>query len=52
VNQIQEWTGKCQRCFSLSENHTMSIFDVTLICLDCRDKETKELEKEKEKERK
>lgn len=39
MNQIREWNGTCQRCYSLSELHTMSMFDVSLICLKCADGE-------------
>jgi hypothetical protein len=35
MNQIREWNGVCQRCFNPSELHTMSMFDVALICLNC-----------------
>ena len=35
MNQLREWTGRCQRCGEATDMHTMSIFDVTLICMDC-----------------
>jgi hypothetical protein len=48
VNQLQEWTGKCQRCFIKSEVFTMSIIDVAFICFRCRDAEIAEREKRRE----
>jgi hypothetical protein len=51
VNQLREWTGKCQRCFVESDVFTMSMLDVALICLRCRDAETAR-DKEKNKEKK
>ena len=39
MNQIREWSGKCQRCFSPSDCYTMSMLDVSLICLVCADLE-------------
>ena len=39
MNQIREWDGRCQKCSTETNVHTMSIFDVTLICMDCADKE-------------
>jgi len=41
VNQLAEWTGKCQRCFNKSDMYTMSMFDVALICMDCKDAEAR-----------
>ena len=35
MNQLREWTGKCQRCMCDSEAHIMSMFDVSLICNQC-----------------
>jgi hypothetical protein len=35
MNQLREWTGKCQHCFEACEKYTMSMFDVSLICLKC-----------------
>ena len=45
MNQLQEWTGKCQRCFIESDVFTMSIVDVTLICFRCRDVEVAEIKR-------
>jgi len=39
MNQLREWDGNCQRCRAPSQVHTMSIFDVALICMDCADRE-------------
>ena len=41
MNQLAEWTGKCQRCFNKSDMYTMSMFDVALICMDCKDAEAR-----------
>jgi len=38
---LREWTGICQRCWNEASVHTMSIFDVSLICMDCADREQK-----------
>ena len=35
MNQLREWTGKCQRCMRDSDVHIMSMFDVSLICTQC-----------------
>jgi len=35
MNQLREWTGKCQRCMCEADVHIMSMFDVTLICIKC-----------------
>jgi len=35
VNQLRDWEGKCQRCCEPTDMHTMSMFDVTLICMVC-----------------
>jgi recombinational DNA repair protein (RecF pathway) len=35
MNQIREWLGKCQRCLKPSDTYTMSIYDVSLICVQC-----------------
>jgi|ETNvirnome_2_300_1030623.scaffolds.fasta_scaffold02143_16 hypothetical protein len=35
MNQLMEWDGMCQRCGTPSSEHTMSIFDVALICMTC-----------------
>ena len=39
MNQITEWDGTCQRCYKQTDVNTMSIFDVSLICMECADKE-------------
>ncbi len=39
MNQLREWNGKCQNCFTPTEQHTMSMFDVRLICLECAEQE-------------
>jgi len=39
MNQIREWDGSCQKCNTETNVHTMSIFDVTLICMECADRE-------------
>ena len=39
MNQIRDWEGECQRCWKPSDIHTMSMFDVTLICMDCHESE-------------
>ncbi len=35
MNQLREWTGNCQRCGQKTDVHTMSMFDVALICINC-----------------
>jgi hypothetical protein len=35
MNQIRPWSGKCQRCSVEAKMYTMSMFDVSLICMDC-----------------
>ena len=35
MNQIREWNGHCQRCLEKCDIYTMSIFDVSLICMKC-----------------
>ena len=39
MNQVIEWTGSCQRCYKSTNMHIMSMFDVSLICIECSDKE-------------
>mgnify|MGYP001809284148 CR=1 FL=1 len=41
MNQLREWTGQCQRCNRKTNHHTMSMFDVRLICFECSDMERK-----------
>ena len=54
MNQLREWTGNCQRCGDAASMHIMSIFDVTLICMDCHELESKhsDYERAHETERK
>ena len=51
VNQLREWRGKCQMCFVETKVYTMSMVDVMLICLDCRDREAEEIKNKKGKEK-
>ena len=39
MNQIRDWDGHCQRCFLPASVHTMSMFDVSLICMNCWENE-------------
>ena len=39
MNSYREWNGECQRCFKKSKMHTMSMFDVALICMGCSEAE-------------
>ena len=39
MNQLREWDGNCQRCYKPTDGYTMSMFDVALICFNCRDGE-------------
>jgi len=39
MNQVRDWDGKCQRCFRVTTMHIMSMFDVSLICMECSTKE-------------
>ena len=39
--KIREWTGRCQECYEESSAHIMSMYSTRLICLDCKDRETK-----------
>ena len=41
MNQLRDWDGKCQRCYTPSDAHTMSMFDVSLICMECKEVEQK-----------
>ena len=41
MNQMRDWTGSCQRCYRPTNMHTMSMFDVSLICMQCADAERK-----------
>ena len=44
MNQIRDWTGKCQRCSKEAEAHTMSMLDVSLVCIPCHESEMKYLQ--------
>ena len=35
MNQVRRWDGNCQFCGKETDVHTMSIYDVKLICLEC-----------------
>lgn len=35
------WNGHCQRCWEQSSSYIMSMYSQALICMDCKDKETK-----------
>jgi NADH pyrophosphatase NudC (nudix superfamily) len=35
MNQVLGWNGNCQFCGKETDEHTMSIYDVKLICLEC-----------------
>lgn len=39
MNQFREWRGACQRCYKPAKMHTMSMFDVALICMECSEHE-------------
>ena len=39
MNQLRDWDGHCQRCGVKTASHTMSMFDVALVCIDCYDRE-------------
>ena len=39
MNQVRGWDGRCQFCGKESDEHTMSIHDVKLICLECSEHE-------------
>ena len=36
---MKPWTGFCQRCGTQTDGHIMSMFNLDLICLPCKDKE-------------
>ena len=38
---MREWNDQCQRCAKETSGHIMSMFSTALICVDCKDKETK-----------
>lgn len=35
------WNGHCQRCWKQSASYIMSMYSQALICVDCKDAETK-----------
>ena len=35
MNQVRNWGGKCHRCFAMTDEHIMSAYDVSLICMKC-----------------
>ena len=35
------WNGHCQQCYKKSTSYIMSMYSERLICMDCKDKETK-----------
>jgi len=39
MNQVRDWDGKCQRCYRVTTMHIMSMFDVSLICMECSERE-------------
>jgi len=41
MNQIRDWDGRCQGCGEETDFHTMSVYDVKLICMVCHDTEKK-----------
>jgi len=41
MNQLRDWDGRCQRCSNPTDIHTMSMFDVSLICMTCKTAEHK-----------
>ena len=38
---MTEWKGVCHRCGAKSDVHIMSMYNEQLICMECKDKETK-----------
>jgi len=41
TNPMNAWNGHCQRCFKETNGHIMSMFNMQLICFDCKDAEAK-----------
>jgi hypothetical protein len=39
--KVREWIGRCQQCFEESSVHIMSMYSTRLICMECKDKETR-----------
>jgi len=48
MNRIRDWKGFCQKCFKKSKKHSMSLYDVSLICPKCLNWEIKQLRQQKE----
>ena len=38
---MRDWKGVCHRCGKPSFGHIMSMYNTQLICMDCKEKETK-----------
>lgn len=38
---MHKWDGSCQRCGQKSSMHIMSMFDLCLICMTCKHRETR-----------
>ena len=45
MNQIRDWDGKCQKCMKETDKHTMSLWDVALICIECSQREVEAKDK-------
>lgn len=41
MKQIKEWDGTCQKCNEKSETHTLSVFGILFICMQCYNEEKK-----------
>ena len=41
LKMMTDWKGVCHRCGAKSNVHIMSMYNEQLICMDCKDKETK-----------
>ncbi len=39
--KTRKWTGRCQQCSGESIVHIMSMYSTRLICMECKDEETK-----------
>lgn len=37
----REWKGHCNRCWKKSDSYIMSMYNEDLICMECKQKETK-----------
>jgi len=40
--KMREWDGRCQQCYKETRAHIMSMYSTRLICLECKDEETKQ----------